>query len=161
MGAQFSVGETGGQPTEQHQRAQEGLDARISKPQGRGPLRPNDNHQSVDLPKGGFAHGTIVAEPSDAHETPIGGKAERPRRGQARQPCGQAEVVGVVDGGLCAQGAAFLVILLDPGLMVVHMQRRGHPLSDHPGPDAARRAGTIPSAGTNCGFDQRPASPLV
>src|ERR1700680_4457749 len=35
------------------------------------------------------------------------------------------EVVGVVDGGLGAQGAVFLVVLLDPCVLVIDVQGRG------------------------------------
>src|SRR3712207_6849368 len=43
------------------------------------------------------------------------------------------------DGRLRPQGPAFLVILLDPRLLVVDMQRRRHPLSQHAGAEPPRR----------------------
>ena len=41
-----------------------------------------------------------------------------------RSPWPAAEVAGVVDGGFGAQGAPFLVILLDASVLVVHVQGR-------------------------------------
>src|SRR5713101_535501 len=49
------------------------------------------------------------------------------------QPFADLEVVGVVDGGLGAQRPAYLVVLLDLGVLVVHVQRRDDPFGEHPG----------------------------
>lgn len=43
------------------------------------------------------------------------------------------EIVGVVDGRLGAQGAVFLVILLDASVPVINIEGRGDVLSDDAG----------------------------
>jgi len=52
-----------------------------------------------------------------------------------------AEVAGVIDGGLGAQGAALLVVLLDAGALVVEMKGRIDLPGEDPGAKAAWRAG--------------------
>ena len=47
------------------------------------------------------------------------------------QPFADLEVAGIVDGGLGAQRPAFLVVLLDLGVLVVHVQRRDNPLGEY------------------------------
>jgi len=47
---------------------------------------------------------------------------------------------GVVDGGLGAEGLALLVVLLDLGVLVVDVERRGDPLGDDPGAESPRGA---------------------
>ena len=54
-------------------------------------------------------------DPLDVPETSVGLKADPPPQGgQVEQPLADAEVARVVDRRLGPQGAAFLVILLDP-----------------------------------------------
>src|ERR1700685_100056 len=67
-------------------------------------------------------------------EPAIGGKADGAQLWQVVQTLADAKVVGVVDGGLGAQGPAFLVILLDMAVFVIDVQRWGHPLGDDAGP---------------------------
>ena len=55
----------------------------------------------------------------------------------AAQALANPEIVSVVDGGLGAQGAVFLVILLDAGVPVVDVQGRGHVLSDDAGAETS------------------------
>jgi hypothetical protein len=68
--------------------------------------------------------------------------AEKPISGgrEIVEPLADTEVSGVVDGGLCAEGLALFVVLLDLGSLVVDVQRRGDAFSDHPGAEASRRA---------------------
>jgi hypothetical protein len=54
------------------------------------------------------------------------------------QSTADAEVVGVVDRGLGAQGGAELVVLLDLGVLVVDVQARGDPFGDYPGAEPSR-----------------------
>ena len=49
------------------------------------------------------------------------------------QALANAEIVGVVDRGLGAQGAVFLVVLLDPGVLVIDVQGWGYVLRDDAG----------------------------
>ena len=81
-----------------------------------------------------------MAEALDVEQTSVGRKADLPQGGQILQPFADAEVAGVVDGGLGAQGAAFLVVLLDPRVLVVDVQRRGDALGQDAGAEASRRA---------------------
>jgi len=60
----------------------------------------------------------IVAESLDGQEPSVGGVADLPQGGQVSQPLAQAEVGGLVDGGLGPQGLAELVVLLDLGVLV-------------------------------------------
>ena len=46
------------------------------------------------------------------------------------------EVTGVVDGGLGPEGLALLVILLDPGVLVVDVEGGGDPLGYDPGAES-------------------------
>ena len=81
----------------------------------------------------------IRAEGLDVQQTSIGGEADRPQGGQVVQPLADGEVAGVVDRGLGAQRPSFLVVLFDPAVLVVDVQRGLHPLRQHPGAEAARR----------------------
>src|SRR6516165_8899212 len=53
--------------------------------------------------------------------------------GEVMQAFADAEVVAVVDGGLGAQGALLLVILLDASVFVVDVERGGDALSEDAG----------------------------
>ena len=76
-----------------------------------------------------------VADSLDAEQAPVGGVADLPQRGQIRRSFPDPEIVGVGDGGLGARG---LPVLLDRGVFVVHVQARGDPGGDHPGPEPSR-----------------------
>lgn len=53
------------------------------------------------------------------------------------QPAADPEVVGVVDGGLGSKGDSFLVVLLDLRVLVLDMDRWGHPGGEHLGAEPA------------------------
>src|SRR5690242_7029610 len=55
------------------------------------------------------------------------------------QPLVDREVACVVDGSLGAQGPTFFVVLLDLGVLVVHVQRRNDSFSQHTRAKASRR----------------------
>src|SRR6516162_11182224 len=63
-----------------------------------------------------------MAEALDFEQAAVGGKADLAQVGQVDQTLADAEVVGVVDGRFGAQGALFLVILLDPRALVIDVQ---------------------------------------
>src|SRR5205807_1217834 len=67
----------------------------------------------------------------------VGGVADLLQGRQVGQPFAQAEVGGVVDGGLGAQGLAELVVLLDLGVLAGHVQAGGDPVGDHAGGEGA------------------------
>jgi hypothetical protein len=50
--------------------------------------------------QGGGAGDRVVAESLDVQQTPVGGEADLPQRGQIGQPFPDRKVAGVVDGGL-------------------------------------------------------------
>src|SRR5262249_58941150 len=83
--------------------------------------------------------GTVVCVPLDVRDTPVGLKANLPQSRQVTQPLADPEVARVVDRGLGPQGAALLVVLLDPGALVVDVERWRHPLGEHPRAEPARR----------------------
>ncbi len=70
-------------------------------------------------------------------QTSVGLKAEAAQSGQIRQPFAEVEVTRVVDGGFGAQGAPFLVLLLDATVLVVDVQRRHDPVGQHARAEAA------------------------
>lgn len=80
-----------------------------------------DHHRVSDLVKGVFAYGTIVADSLDVQKTSVGLEADLPQGGKVVQPLANAEVAGVVDGGLGTEGPTFLVILLDAGPLVISL----------------------------------------
>src|SRR6202171_3173111 len=53
------------------------------------------------------------------------------------QPFADPEVGGVVDRGLGAYRPPLFVVLLDSGVLVVHVQARGDSFGDHPGAERA------------------------
>jgi hypothetical protein len=92
------------------------LHGHVGEPQGAGAL-PSDLDRFVDPAERVFAEGTVLADPLDVQGTSVGVEADPPQGGQVGQPFADAEVARVVDRGLGPQGAAFLVILLDPGML--------------------------------------------
>ncbi len=113
-----------------NQHGKERLHLRVAKAQGRRPL-PVDLDGANHLLKRVFADGAVVGNSLDVQQTPIGLKADLPQRGQIRQRFADAEVPRVVDGGFGAERAPFLVILLDPGIFVIDVQRRNHAVGDN------------------------------
>jgi hypothetical protein len=75
----------------------------------------------------------------DVEKTPVGLKADLSESGQILQQFADAEVAGVVDGGFGTEGAALLVILLDPCVLVIDVQRGDHSIGDHARAEPARR----------------------
>jgi hypothetical protein len=69
----------------------------------------------------------VVAESLDVQETPVGRKADLAECGQIGQPLADRKVGGVVDGGFGAQRPPVFVVLLDAGVLVVHVQVGSHP----------------------------------
>jgi hypothetical protein len=131
-------GETPRQQTEDQQRPERCLHGHIGESQTAGPL-PIDLDRFIHPMERVRAHGAVLADPLDVQQTSIGLEAQPPPGGQVGQPLADAEFAWVVDRGLGPQGAALLVILLDPRPLGVDVQRRGHPLSEHARPEPPGR----------------------
>src|SRR5207249_778211 len=65
--------------------------------------------------------------------------AQGPEVAQVGQPPSNAEIVGVIEGGLGAQGALLLEVLLDVAAFVGDMQTGIDPRGDHASREAAGR----------------------
>jgi hypothetical protein len=101
MLAQMISAEALGKLPEQDEGVQERVDARIGKAQARSSLAPG-RHRTIDGVQ------VIVAQTFDLEQPSIGRKADRAQFGEVAQAPADAEVIGVVDGRLRAQGAIFL-----------------------------------------------------
>ena len=119
---EFTVAPAIRQQAEDHQQTEQGLDDRVGEAQGGGPL-PCDGHWLGDVSERRFADRAVVADPLDVQQTSVGLKADLPQGGEVRQPLADLEVVRVVDRGLRPECPALLVILLDPRVLVVDMER--------------------------------------
>src|SRR5438874_7729067 len=86
----------------------------------------------------GLAKRAIVADSLDVEETSVGLEADLPKRREVLKPLADGEVARAVDGRLGAQRAPFLEVLLDPGVLVVDVQRGDDPVGDHAGAEASR-----------------------
>ena len=104
--------------TESDQHSEQSLHLRITKTQC-GCSLPIDMNGTNHLLKRIFADRAIVGNSLDVQQTPIGLKADLPQSGQIREQFADAEVPRVVDSGFGAQRAPFLVILLDPEVLVI------------------------------------------
>jgi hypothetical protein len=95
------------------------------KAQAAGALAPLRD-RAVDGLEGIPGKHTVVAEAFDLEEAAVGRKSDRAQRGEIAQALADAEVASVVDGGLGAERAALLMVLLDAGVLLVEVQGRGH-----------------------------------
>jgi len=91
-----------------------------------------------DVAKGILGEDAVKTEALDFEQSAIGGKADGAQFGEVMQAFADAEVVAVVDGGLGAQGALLLVILLDASVFVVDVERGGDALSEDAGSHPSR-----------------------
>src|SRR5271169_901061 len=99
----------------------QGVDAGIGKAQSRGALAGTLDW-TVDLLKGLLGEDAVVTEALDFEQSAVRAEADFPQFRQVVQSFADAEVVGVVDGGFGAQSALLLVILLDPGVLVIDVE---------------------------------------
>src|SRR5216683_5157064 len=122
---------------EQDDCMQQRVDARIGKAQARGTLAAGRD-RAVDALKGIFRQDAIMADMLDIEQAVVGRKTDFAQLRQIAQTPADAEIVAVVDGGLGAQGAVFLVVLLDPGVFVIDVQGRCYVLGQDAGPKPSR-----------------------
>ena len=132
MGSQVSVGEPGGQEAKDDQDAEQRLDAWVAEAQ-RGCALVIDHDGLADLVEGLLADVAVRADSLDVEETSVGLEADLSQRGEVMEAFADPEVAGVVDRGLGPQGLVLLVVLLDPGMFVVDVQRRRDSFGDAPG----------------------------
>ena len=78
---------------------------------------------AVEFLKAVLGEDAIMAEPFDFQKTAVGCKASLTQLGQIVEPLADAKIPGVVDGGLGAQRTPFLMILLDPRILVMDVER--------------------------------------
>ena len=142
MFSQVTVGETvwavGGETA---MAARQGVDAGVAETQSGDTLAVDDGGLG-ELVEDGVADDRVVADRLGVEEAPVGGEADLPQGGQVAQSFADPEVAGVVDGGLGAKGSSFLVVLLDPGVLVLDVQAGGDALGEDPGAEAALGAMT-------------------
>src|SRR5262249_9830665 len=119
--------------------AEQGQHARVGIAQRRGPLTTHLDGL-CHVAKHDFTDRTIVADLLNVQQTPVGSKADFLQGGKVVQPLADLEVHGVVNHGLGAQGASFLVILLDATPFVVDVQRWGNSLGHYPRSEPPRCA---------------------
>src|SRR6516165_4212899 len=131
MLAQIGCPEPSWELPEQDPGMQERVNAWIGKAQAGGTLVPGA-HRFIDRLEGILAEDAVVAQAFDIEQAAVGRKADCTQLGQVVQPPADPEIVGVVDRRLGSQSPIFLVILLDPGVLVMDVQRRGHILRHHP-----------------------------
>ncbi len=97
------------------------MNARVAETQGGNALTV-EGCGTCDVVERGFADGRVVADSLDVEETSVGVEADLPECGQVVQPFADAEVAGVVDGGLGPERDTFFVILLHAGRFELDMQ---------------------------------------
>jgi hypothetical protein len=130
--AQVAVGEPVGLDSEEQEGLEQGVSALPTEAQCRGALGLDD-HRVVELGEGLLTQSGMRSCPLDVEETSVGGEADLPQGGKVAQPSADAEVTAVIDGGLCSKRGVQLVVLLDLGVLVVHVQGRGDAFGDDPG----------------------------
>src|SRR5438477_7622480 len=97
------------------------MDARIGKAQSGGTLTGTLD-RAIDLLKSVLGEDAVVTEALDFEKSAVRAEGDLAQFRQVEQSFADGEVVGVVDGRFGAQSALFLVILLDPGVLVIDVQ---------------------------------------
>ena len=100
---------------------QEGLHALIFETESRGPLL-GDDPRALNGLKTALTDRAVVADSLDVEQTSIGLEAYFPQGEEVLEPFPDPKIPGVVDGGFGAQSSAFLVVLLDPTVLVVDVE---------------------------------------
>jgi hypothetical protein len=119
--AEVGIGKAVGEEPEEDEGVEQGLNTLVPEAQGRGSLL-GDDARPLNGVERVLAKGAIVADSLDVEETSVGFEADPPECGKVVQPFSDSEVTCVVDRGFRAKCAAFLVVLLDPRRLIVHME---------------------------------------
>src|SRR5258708_5016879 len=96
--------------------------------------------RAVDLLKGLFGEDAVVTDAFDFEEPAVWTEADFAQFRQVVQSFADAEVVGVVDRCFGAQSALFLMILLDPCVLVIDMEGGCDALGEDAGAEPSRGA---------------------
>ncbi len=99
------------------------LDAWITEAQGGYPTFVDDDRLMQGI-ESGCSDRTVVTDALDVEKTSGGVEADLLEVIEVDQSALDAEVIRVVDHLLRSQGTAFLEVLLDTRMLVIHMQRR-------------------------------------
>src|SRR3954463_8091715 len=124
MLAQMAVGKSALNENKQQQDMQQALHPWVSEAQ-RCRALSIDYDRPLQVLERCFADEAVVADALDVKQTPVGRKADLAQFGKIFDAPADVEVAGVVDGRLSPKRLPLLVILLDPGLLVIDVQR-GH-----------------------------------
>jgi len=157
VGSQVSVGEPGGQEAKDDQDAEQRLDTRVAEAQ-RSCALVIDDDGLADLVKRPLADVAVRADSLDVKQTSVGLEADLSQRGEVMQASADTEVAGVVDRGLGAQSPALPVVLLDPTVLIVDVDRRCDAFGDDPGAKPARGASVGPLVEDQGTWSGRPRS---
>src|SRR5260370_172497 len=122
---------------EDEQDVEQRLNVGVGEAQG-GSAVTVDDDRSLNLLESGFADKTIMTEALDVEQTSISCEADSSQLVEVFEAAADLEIAGIIDGCLGSQRLAFLVVLLDPALLVIDVQRRGYAVGNDPGSVAAR-----------------------
>ncbi len=115
------------------------MNARIGEAESGGALT-GALDRAVDLLKGLFGEDAVVTDAFDFEEPAVCTEADFAQFRQVVQSFADAEVVGVVDRCFGAQSALFLMILLDPCVLVIDMEGGCDALGEDAGAEPSRGA---------------------
>jgi hypothetical protein len=114
---QVAAGEAGGPERERAAGREERLDAGVGEAHARDAGAGGaDDRAGEHLQRGGSGGG-VVADAFGVQEAPVGRVAGLRHGGEVGQLFADAEVAGLVEGGLGAERSSFLEVLLDLGFL--------------------------------------------
>src|SRR3954470_5999850 len=144
MLAQMAVSKSALDENKQQQDMQQPLHPRVGKAQRRRALSI-DYDRPLQVLERCFADEAVVADALDVKQTSVGRKANLAQFGEIFDASANFEVAGIVDGRLGSKRLSLLVILLDPGLLVIDVQGRHDAVSDDARAEPARRTADHPA----------------
>src|SRR6202521_941602 len=144
MLADILVGERSLDEDEQEQDVEQGLNAGVGEAHCGSALAVDDDG-SLHLLERRLADEAVVSDALDVEQTSVGCEAYGAQFVEIFDASADAEVAGIVDRGLGSKRLSLFVILLDPALLVVDVQRRGDAVGDDAGAEPAGCAPVDPS----------------